>query len=337
MNLENNQSLTSAEITQLWVIYMQDSAVTCQLQYFLAITNDEDITQLVQHGLNLAQSHITKITEIFNQEQYPIPYGFNTDEDVNISAPRLYSDSFSLYYLQQGAIISMQAHSVSLGLAGREDVYHFFSECLMEQITFLKMINDVLQSKGLYTTYPTLPKPEKYDFVKNQSFLTGYFGERRPLAGTEINNLFGNYFRNALGSAALIGFSQVAKNTDVRKYLVRGKEIAQKHYEIFGSMLHEDDIPAPAKMEDLVTDSTTYTFSDKLMMFYSTELIALGVGFYGTSMAMSPRRDIGVTYNRLLNEILKYAEDGANILIKHGWMEEPPRALDRDELAKKKG
>ncbi|WP_083838343.1 DUF3231 family protein [Lentibacillus jeotgali] len=32
-----------------------------------------------------------------------------------------------------------------------------------------------------------------------------------------------------------------------------------------------------------------------------------------------------------------YAEDGTNIMIKHGWMEEPPWALDRDELANKKG
>lgn len=332
-----NQSLTSAEITQLWAAYMNDAALTCQLQYFLAKTEDEDIKQLVTHGLNLAESHVTKMTEIFNKENYPIPYGFNLDEDVDVNAPRLYSDTYTLYYLQQGSQIAMQAYSVSLGLAGREDVYNFFSDCLQEQIEFLKMINTVLRSKGLYKMYPSLPTPESYDFVQNQSFLTGYFGERRPLEGTEINNLFGNYFRNALGAATLVGFSQVAKNADVRKYLVRGKEIAQKHCEIFGSILHEDDLPASTRMEDLVTDSTTYTFSDKLMMYYSTGLIALSVGFYGTSMSASPRRDLGMTYNRLLNEILKYAEDGANIMIKHGWMEEPPRALDRDELAKKKG
>ncbi|ALX48836.1 DUF3231 family protein [Lentibacillus amyloliquefaciens] len=336
MNTEN-QSLTSAEITQLWTTYMNDTGLICQLEYFSAHTEDEEVKQLVMHGLKLAQSHVTKIQEIFNKEIYPIPYGFNLNEDVDVSAPKLYSDSYTLYYLQQGAQLAIQAHSVSLGLAGREDIYHFFSGCVQEHIEFVKMINNVLQTKGLYTMYPTLPKPESYDFVRNQNFLTGYFGERRPLTGTEINNLFGNYFRNALGAATLIGFSQVATNTDVRKYLVRGKEIAQKHCEIFGSVLHEDDIPASARMEDSVTDSTTYTFSDKLLMYYSTGLIAMSVGFYGTGMSMSPRRDLGTMYNRLLNEILKYAEDGANIMIKHGWMEEPPRALDRDELAKKKG
>ncbi|WP_462413724.1 hypothetical protein [Neobacillus sp. Marseille-QA0830] len=30
-----------------------------------------------------------------------------------------------------------------------------------------------------------------------------------------------------------------------------------------------------------------------------------------------------------------YAEDGANIMIKHGWLEEPPQADDREELMNK--
>jgi hypothetical protein len=29
-----------------------------------------------------------------------------------------------------------------------------------------------------------------------------------------------------------------------------------------------------------------------------------------------------------------YVEDGANILIDHGWMEQPPQAVDREALAK---
>ncbi|WP_419158854.1 DUF3231 family protein [Rossellomorea sp. BNER] len=33
----------------------------------------------------------------------------------------------------------------------------------------------------------------------------------------------------------------------------------------------------------------------------------------------------------------RYSEDGANIMIDNGWMEQPPLAADRDELAKRKG
>ena len=61
-------------------------------------------------------------------------------------------------------------------------------------------------------------------------------------------------------------------------------------------------------------------------------MIAAGVGNYGMAMAASPRRDLGMRYASLIPEISLYAEDGANIMINHGWLEEPPQADDRDQL-----
>lgn len=39
-------------------------------------------------------------------------------------------------------------------------------------------------------------------------------------------------------------------------------------------------------------------------------------------------------YARLTMEIGNYSMDGAKLLIKNGWLEEPPMNADRDELAK---
>lgn len=336
MEPDKKVKLTSAEITQLWTAYMNDTALICQLNYFLAKVEDEEIRSIIQHTVDVTNGHIETLTGIFNKENYPIPYGFKMDEDVDITAPRLYYDTFFLGFLNNLGQIALQAYSISMGLSTRADIYSYFAECHKEMTEITRQVKELLLSKGLYDRPPHLETPESYDFVKSQSFLTGYFGERRPLAGTEITNLFANFQRNAFGATTMIGFSQVAKSKEVRKFLVRGKEIAQKHCEVFGSIMKEDDIPVPMTNDTEVTDSTTYTFSDKLIMFYTTSLIALSVGFYGSSMALSPRRDVGTQYSRLTAEILKYSEDGANIMIKNGWMEEPPRALDRDELAKKK-
>ena len=327
--------LTSAEITNLWTSYMNDKAAICQLKYFEAKCVDKDIKPLIEHALSISQSHITKITDIFNKETYPIPYGFNLEEDVDISAPRLYSDTFVLTYLEQMGKIGLNLYSGYLSYATRDDVYQFFSDCLAEGDGLLKQVNNTSLNKGLYIKSPYLPIPENVDFVKKQSFLTGYLGERRPLTGPEITNLYGNFQRNALGVSTIMGFSQVAKNRDVQQFFNRGKEIAKKHCKIFASVMSSSDIPAPTTWDTEVTDSTNYTFSDKLMMFHTTSLISLSIGYYGTSISTSPRRDMGVHYDRLLHEIMLYAEDGAEIMIKHGWMEEPPRALDRDELSKK--
>jgi hypothetical protein len=60
----------------------------------------------------------------------------------------------------------------------------------------------------------------------------------------------------------------------------------------------------------------------------------LSIGYYGTGIAQSPRVDIGVMYSRLMVEIQFYSEDGSNIMIHNKWLEQPPIASDRDELAK---
>jgi hypothetical protein len=335
MEPEKNVKLSSSEISQLWVSYVNDSAMLCKLSHFIAKVEDEEIRPVVQHALDLTQAHLTTLTEIFNKENYPIPYGFKLDEDVDVSAPRLYSDNFVLQFLQSMGSVALQAYSVSLSFAVRADVYSYFNECLHESTVLLRMANEVLLSKGLYIRSPFLTQPDHIDFVKSQNFLQGYLGDRRPLTALEITNLYANFQRNALGAATMIGFSQVAKNTEVRKFMIKGKEIAQKHCEVFGSILRENDIPVPMTWDTEITDSTTYTFSDKMIMFFTTALIALSIGYYGTSVSVSPRKDLGLQYPRLTQEIGLYAEDGANIMIKNGWLEEPPRALDRDELAKK--
>ncbi|RPF50057.1 DUF3231 family protein [Aquisalibacillus elongatus] len=330
---QNDIKLTSAEITNLWSAYMNDSSSICHLKYYLNKVEDTEIKSVIQYALDISQSHVNTITDIFTQEGYPVPHGFKLNEDVDVTAPRLFSDTYFLYMINQLGKIGLNAYSMAVSVAVREDVYSFFSQCLRESDNLIKKTNDILLAKGLYIRSPYLQKPESYDFVKQKSFLAGYFGEKRPLIGTEITNLYTNFQRNALGVAAMIGYSQVAQDEEVKQFLLRGKEIAKKHCEIFGSFLKESDLPSPMTWETEVTDSVTYTFSDRKMMFYTTSLIALSVGYYGTSMSMSPRRDIGVMYSRLVAEILKYADDGAKIMIKHGWMEEPPRALDRDELA----
>ncbi|WML47180.1 DUF3231 family protein [Neobacillus sp. PS3-34] len=143
-----------------------------------------------------------------------------------------------------------------------------------------------------------------------------------------------NVQTNAIGKALMMGFGQAAQNPDVTQFLLRGKRIATKHMDIFSDILIKNDLPAPMSWDMAVTDSTEKVFSDKLIMFHSSAMIAAGIGNYGAAMAASPRRDICLKYASLIPEIALFAEDGANIMIKHGWLEEPPQSDDRDNLAK---
>lgn len=109
----------------------------------------------------------------------------------------------------------------------------------------------------------------------------------------------------------------------------------EHNVEIFSKRLIDDDLPAPMMSDSHVTDSTVAPFSNKLMMFHNTALIAIGIMVYGLAMSNSPRHDLGVMYARLISEISLYGEDGANLMIQNGWLEEPPQAANRQQLVKR--
>ncbi|MBD1383119.1 DUF3231 family protein [Metabacillus arenae] len=326
--------LTSGEISQLWSQYLNDTASICMLTYFQEKAEDVEIKPIIEHSLQLSKAHIQKITAILNEEKNTVPHGFTTEEDVDLTSPRLYSDSYVLNFIHQMAVIGLTSYSTSLSLSARSDITTYYKECLNETIQLFEMTKDLLLSKGLYIRSPYFPSLEHVDFIKKQSFIFDFFGEKRPLIALEAANLYANIQRNALGSATLVGFSQVAKSKDVTQFLLRGIDIAKKHIKLFANKLEDSDLPVPISWNADVTKSTTYTFSEKLMMFYTFSLITLSVGYYGIGVAASPRIDIGILYNRLSLEIQKYAEDGANIMIKNGWLEQPPLAPDRRKLAK---
>lgn len=87
----HNARLTSAELSQLWTGYMQDSLSIYILKHFLQTVEDKEIKSILKHTLELSQAHIPKLTAIFESDNRPVPHGF-TNQDVNLNAPRLFSD-----------------------------------------------------------------------------------------------------------------------------------------------------------------------------------------------------------------------------------------------------
>jgi len=334
LETEHNIRLTSAEIANLWTNYMHDSLGSCVLSFFLEKTEDTEIKSVLDYALSLSKKHIQTITDLLNHEDYPIPVGFTTNDDVDFEAPRLFSDTFHLHYVYHMTKMGLTSDTLALSLAARSDIRDYYSECIASSIELQHRAVELLLRKGIYIRPPYITTPKSVDFVQHQNFLTGWFGERKPLLAMEIMQLHHNIQTNAIGKAVVMGFSQVAKTADVRDYMVRGKKISTKHIEIFGSLLTDNDLPVPMTWDSDVMDSTVPPFSDKLMMFHVFSLNSAGMGNYGTAISTTTRRDLVTHYIRLNAEIGQYVEDGVNIMIKRGWMEQPPQSIDRDEIAK---
>ncbi|WP_071393587.1 DUF3231 family protein [Bacillus tuaregi] len=324
---------TAAEMATLWTQYINDTATVCVLSHFLEKVEDKEVRPVIEFAMNGSKHNIAFLTDLFTKENFPIPIGF-TEKDVYPDAPRLFSDTFTLMYLKNMSILAMAAASAALGFVTRPDIISFFKIVLKTAVGLQDLTRELMLAQGTYVRPPFTSYPDKPDFVEKQKFLAGYFGEVRPLTVQEITMLFNNVQTNAIGKTLIVGFAQTSQNKEVKEFFIRGKKIAQKHIDLFSEILKKEDLPAPMTWDTAVTDSTYPVYSDKLMMFHISAMIAAGIGNYGASMSGSPRRDLGLKYASLIPEIALYAEDGANIMIKHAWLEEPPQTDRRDHLIK---
>ncbi|QKY68724.1 DUF3231 family protein [Lentibacillus sp. CBA3610] len=325
--------ITSAEMAGLWGQYMNDTAAVCVLSYFMTKVKDEQIRSVLELALSSSEEHIQYLKGLFEQEGFPTPAGF-TKQDVQLDARPLFSDAFYPQYLKLMSVLGMSASTLALGLASRSDLVIFHKKVLSEAVHLQKVVSDVLLDKGLYVRHPYISTPTDVDFVTKQSFLGNVMGGKRPLTAVEISNLRLNIETNLIGKEMMMAFAQVARRKEVKDYLIRGKQISTKHITVFSDILLDNDIPAAMTWDATPTASTDQTFSDKLIMFHVSAMAAAGVGNYGSAIAASPRKDISLKYSRLLTEIWLYAEDGANIMIDHGWLEKAPQTPDRNQLAR---
>ncbi len=86
-------------------------------------------------------------------------------------------------------------------------------------------------------------------------------------------------------------------------------------------------------MDAHVTDSTSSPFSDKLMLFHGGLSGSVALSNMGAALGQVMRHDIAAELLALIPVIGKYNNDGINMMIEHGWLEEPFTAPDRKRLS----
>lgn len=327
-----SQPLNSAEVAKLWATYMGNSMSRCILSYYLQHVEDQDIKALLKNALNLSDVFLETTKEIFKKDKIPFPVGF-TDKDVNLNAPKLFEDEFYVHYLKYAAKAGLSIYQVAIPLVYREDVRDFFVYCMDSTMQLMEQIKMILLSKGFIIKPPFIPVQDRPEFA-NENFLNGYIGKVRPLHAMEITHLYDNIENNVTSKALILAFGQVARKEKVKSLFVRGKEMTHKNLERYKLLLHEENLPSPAYLDHLVTASTFAPFSDKLMLFHKVDMFSMKIRAFGNSLAVNGRHDIGVMYTKSLMNIMIFVSNGAKIMMENGWMEEPPHAINRDDLTK---
>ena len=123
--VSHNTGLNSSEIGNLWSSYMAFSMLSCVAKSFYQNADDKDIKSIIEFVLEVENSRISKIIEIFHKENMPIPIGFS-DEDLDLKALRLYSDIYYLYYFKFMERFILPLHCRQLVTSTRSDVREFY-------------------------------------------------------------------------------------------------------------------------------------------------------------------------------------------------------------------
>jgi len=110
----------------------------------------------------------------------------------------------------------------------------------------------------------------------------------------------------------------------MRPIIIPGKMAVKKTIR----KLHNEGLPSPSYLDDLITSSTFSPFSDKLMLFHKIDMFTIKIRTFGNAAAVNGRRDIGLYYANSLMKNSNFVHQAAKIMIERGWFEEPPSAAD---------
>jgi hypothetical protein len=326
-----NIELDAAELGNLFTTYLNNTMSKCVFTYFIQEINDEDIKSIAEESLKIANNCIDRVKAIYQSVNHPIPQGF-TAEDVNTNASKLFSDTFVLSYLRFNSHFALLSYSAALVTSARADVRTFFSDCVLDTRDLYNKVQDLLLSKGLFVRPPSIPIPDKLDFVHKQSYLSGFLGDKRPVNAVEIGNIYAAIETNVIGSSLALGFSQVTKDRKIKDHCIKGMNIAKDNIETFSKLLEKDFLNAPTSWNISVTTSTESPFSDKLISFHMSALSAYGIARYGLSASQCFRSDVTLSFVKAAASASMYGKDWVDIILDNAWLERIPEAADRKEL-----
>jgi Protein of unknown function (DUF3231) len=331
---ENKLRLTSSEIGTLWGEFINGTMTDVVNRYMITIIEDEQIKAIFEDAIKTFDKQKQQIAAFMENEGFPVPIGF-TDSDLFKGKTRLFTDIFCLNYLHVMTLHGLLGHTTSLGVSVRKDLRDFYDSCDSDAKKMYHQTIELLLEKGNFQRDPLFYPTKNPEYVSSQDFTDGFFGKGRTLAATEIISISFNLKKSIMAKTLSIAFSQVAQTKEVRKFLTDSEKLSDGHIKMFSKIMQADNLPVPKSWETEVTTSTDSPFSDKLMLYHIGFLAQASQNYHGAGLASAMRTDLVTAYESVILKNLMITKKWFNIMVQNKWLEQPPLAPNRSEIAKK--
>ncbi|SDG92185.1 Protein of unknown function [Alteribacillus persepolensis] len=334
--MPDKPSLTSSELGTLWLTYQQETMVLRMLEYFIKQADDKEAKTIMENLYNVVHSFSEKTAILFQEEGAAVPVGF-TSQDVNTGVPKLYENGFDIMFFRLMTEIGMGMHTLNITMSSREDVVSLYKDLTAIIQKYYNECTQYLIRKGMLARPPYVSMPQSVEFVKDVKYLSGLnpFNDKRTLNTVEVAHIFHAIETNVTGMQMITGFAQSAHSTEVSKYCKRGMELSKSFITEFSAILLKDSVQAPTPAGGNVTRSTAAPFSDKLIMYCISLFCSFSLGGNSLGTAFSLRTDVAAKTTVSMKDVFEYAQEGAKIMIRNGWMEEPPQMEERKHIIDK--
>ncbi|AWG44784.1 hypothetical protein BEH_25850 (plasmid) [Priestia filamentosa] len=330
---KNKLKLTSSEIGTLWGEYVNGTMTDVVNRYMFSIIEDESIKAIFEDAIKTFAKQKKQIVAFIENEGFPVPIGF-TESDLHKGTEKLFTDIFCLNYLHIMTLHGLLGHTTALGVSVRKDLRDFYDSCDSDAKRMYHQTIELLLEKGNFQRDPLFYPAKNPEFISSQDFTDGIFGKGRRLSAPEIISISVNLKKSIMAKTLSIAFSQVAQSKEVRKFLEDAENTADKQIQAFSKIMHADNLPVPRSWETEVTTSTDSPFSDKLMLYHIGFLFQTAQAYHGTGLASAMRTDLITTYEGTILKNLMVTKKWFTIMVKNKWLEQPPLAPNRKELAK---
>ncbi|WHY67773.1 DUF3231 family protein [Neobacillus sp. SuZ13] len=331
----DNLKLTSSEIGTLWGEYVNGTMAEIVNKYMISILEDESIKKVFEIAIEIWEKQKKQLVSFIEKDGFSVPIGF-TESDLNKSAERLFSDTFCLNYLHIMTIHGLLGHTTALSVSVRKDIREFYNSCDNDAKRMYDLTIELLLKKGKFQRDPYFYPAESPEFISTNDFTDGFFGKGRLLSATEIISISLNIKKSIMAKTLSIGFSQVTESEEIRKFFEELETKADENIQALSKILHKDNLPVPMSWESEVTTSKDSPFSDRLMLYHMGFLAQTAQVYYGTGLAGAMRTDLAVVYEKTILKTLAMTKKWFNIMVKNKWLEQPPLAPNRKELAQDK-
>ncbi|HZH60233.1 MAG TPA: DUF3231 family protein [Metabacillus sp.] len=331
---DNKVKLTSSEIGTLWGEYIYGTMTDVVNRYMLSIIEDISIKAIFKDAISTFEKQKKQLVNFLENEGFPVPIGF-TESDLFKGKPRLFTDIFCLNYLHIMTLHGLLGHSTALAVSVRKDLRYFYDSCDNDAKKMYHRTIELLLEKGSFQRDPLFYPAKNPEYVSSQDFIDGFFGKGRTLSAIEIISISFNLKKSIMAKTLSIAFSQVAQTKELRKFLTDTEKTADGQIKAFSKIMQADNLPVPKSWETEVTTSTDSPFSDKLMLYHIGFLFQAAQNYNGAGLASSMRIDLVTAYEGTILKNLMVTKKWYNLMVQNKWLEQPPLAPNRKEIAKK--